>query len=116
MWTAASIIISSLAMIAGFPTENNNPGINIVGGSETTPHEYPFISAIQRYGGNTAYQWCGASILDSTWILTAAHCITSIDSPSSFRIVAGDHDVTVEEGTEQRRSVEKIISHANFST
>ena len=34
-------------------------------------------------------------------IVTAAHCTVIWDSPDQVEVVAGDHDRTVEEGSEQ---------------
>ncbi|XP_020285270.1 transmembrane protease serine 9-like [Pseudomyrmex gracilis] len=45
----------------------------IVGGQNATPREFPFLVSITRKGGH----FCGGSILNSKFILTAAHCLCS---------------------------------------
>ena len=44
----------------------------IVGGVETEIHEYPW--QVGLYSSQTSI-WCGGSLLDDSWIVTAAHCV-----------------------------------------
>ncbi|XP_075985624.1 uncharacterized protein LOC142982825 [Anticarsia gemmatalis] len=45
----------------------------IVGGMETSISMYPYNVAISR----NAKHWCGGSIIDEQWVLTAGHCLES---------------------------------------
>ncbi|XP_039753715.1 serine protease 55-like [Pararge aegeria] len=45
----------------------------IVGGMETSISMYPYNVAISRNGKH----WCGGSIIDEQWVLTAGHCLES---------------------------------------
>ncbi|XP_063629540.1 transmembrane protease serine 11B-like protein [Cydia splendana] len=45
----------------------------IVGGMETSISMYPYNVAISRTGRH----WCGGSIIDEQWVLTAGHCFES---------------------------------------
>ncbi|XP_031767970.2 transmembrane protease serine 3-like isoform X2 [Galleria mellonella] len=45
----------------------------IVGGMETSISMYPYNVAISRNGKH----WCGGSIIDEQWVLTAGHCLDS---------------------------------------
>ena len=66
----------------------------IVGGSPVVPHSWPWIVRQMKDGG----RWCGGSILNNEWVLTAAHCCTFDATRMEF--VAGDHlwsqDIVVE--------------------
>ncbi|XP_060807365.1 transmembrane protease serine 11E-like [Amyelois transitella] len=47
----------------------------IVGGMETSISMYPYNVAISRNGKH----WCGGSIIDEQWVLTAGHCLEASD-------------------------------------
>ena len=84
-------------------------GTRIVGGSEAPAHKYRSI-ALMKVEGRHA---CSGSILNSEWILSAAHCIVTTD-PGKYAFVLGDHNQDREEGTEQAVTATKIIVHENY--
>jgi len=112
----AGVLIALIALTAGLPASEDEKdiGTDIVGGEETKPHQYPSIVDVRRVSGSTTYHSCGGSIVNSRWIVTAAHCSTG--APATYEIVAGDHNINVVEGTEQRRQVTKIIRHEKYNS
>ncbi|KAK2908433.1 hypothetical protein Q8A67_004270 [Cirrhinus molitorella] len=57
---------------------------------------------------------CGAVILDSQWILTAAHCVWEKD-PNLLQVTVGEHIRGKDEGTEQTRTVSKVFVHPGYN-
>jgi secreted trypsin-like serine protease len=44
----------------------------IIGGIETSSGNYPWIVSVQSSDGS---HFCGASLIDKQWVMTAAHCV-----------------------------------------
>merc|ERR1712050_229827 len=80
----------------------------IVGGRKAKKGEFPWQVQVQQYGGH----WCGGTLLDDQWVLSAAHCFAN--PPSHYKFVLGQHDSKLSEGTEQTFSASKLIKHENF--
>jgi secreted trypsin-like serine protease len=51
----------------------------IVGGTEATEYEFPWLVRLYYSNSNNDGGFCGGTLIASTWVLTAAHCI---DSPN----------------------------------
>ena len=69
----------------------------IVGGSPTTIDKFPYQVAIidNPYNPNNIFynQFCGGSILNEQWILTAAHCMAG-QLPGGVAVAVGVTDLT----------------------
>ncbi|KAL9953476.1 hypothetical protein ACROYT_G040898 [Oculina patagonica] len=85
----------------------------IVGGTVAKVNSWPWQVMLKySYGG----QFCGGSLVDSYWVVTAAHCVDG-KSPSSIKIRLGAHYRTSGSvGTEQDIDVAKIIMHESYET
>lgn len=114
------IIFSILAITTNAYTSQAQP--KIVGGTEVTTNKYPWMAAIikQQYPDSDIYnaQFCGGSLIDSQWILTAAHCFYESGNQIKFaddvNVVLGILDLTDTTGME-RIEVEDIIIHAGYN-
>ena len=52
----------------------------IVGGEDANIQDYPYqVALISTSGWGGGYAFCGASIINEYWILTAAHCVDEIN-------------------------------------
>ncbi|KAE9420110.1 hypothetical protein Angca_004901, partial [Angiostrongylus cantonensis] len=77
----------------------------VVGGFETLAGAFPWTAAIRTKVVSDGDHHCGASILDRTHLITAAHCFEEDHHPSSYVVVVGDWDNRIDEGHEQTFSV-----------
>ncbi|CAG7683970.1 unnamed protein product [Allacma fusca] len=82
---------------------------HIVGGVPVNKNELPYQISLQYFGEHM----CGGTIISDSAIVTAAHCIF-VGYESEITIVAGDHLLTRDDGTEQRRAVRKVTVHEDY--
>jgi len=80
----------------------------IVGGSQATRGEFPWIISLQ-----VGSHICGGTIVNANTIVTAAHC--SEYAASRYSVVAGEHNQNTNEGSEQEVGVRTIIQHPNYN-
>ncbi|XP_041822629.1 coagulation factor IX-like [Chelmon rostratus] len=57
---------------------------------------------------------CGAIVLSDQWILTAAQCVGK-NPNSTFHVTVGEHDRHMDERTEQKRRVVKVMIHPGYN-
>jgi secreted trypsin-like serine protease len=84
----------------------------IIGGRPATPGAYPWqvslvVSSISDAGRG---HFCGGSILNEKWIITAAHCMTQL-TPSQFQVVVGTS--TLDSGS-KRHAVARALVHEAY--
>lgn len=82
----------------------------IVGGVVATKNEFPWLVSL-RLNGNLH---CGGCIINTTWVLTAAHCVAGLKKTDQITIVAGDHDLYIAENTEQIKRATGATYHGNY--
>ncbi|XP_042637226.1 ovochymase-1 [Orycteropus afer afer] len=82
----------------------------IMGGEEACPHCWPWQVGLRFLGDHQ----CEGVIINPFWILTAAHCVHLKNNPFYWTIIAGDHDRTLKESTEQVRRAKFIVGHEDF--
>ncbi len=96
----------------------------IIGGQESSISQFPWQVYVEGgpflENGKSFATACGGSILDSTHILTAAHCVdakgtTNPHPPAAFLVTAGDSDVNGPSPTAQMRGVSSIRTHPYYN-
>merc|ERR1712033_78505 len=87
----------------------------IVGGEVAADGEFPWQVSLRTVGGLGATHFCGGSIIDKDWVLTAAHCCAG-QLPLTMHVVAGGIELLTFEEEEQTRNVREIIMHPNYDS
>jgi len=82
----------------------------IINGDDTDNiNEYPWMASLQLNSNHH----CGGSLLNSRWVVSAAHCTQG--SPSAYKVILGDHNRAVtNEAVHLTIGVDKIINHPNY--
>jgi len=87
----------------------------IVGGTEAADGEFPWQVSLRQIGSIGMTHFCGGSIVDENWIMTAAHCCAG-QTPAFMHVVAGGIKLNAAEGEEEKRDLEKIIGHPDYDS
>ncbi|KAJ8335038.1 hypothetical protein SKAU_G00406770 [Synaphobranchus kaupii] len=78
----------------------------IVGGYECEPHSQPWQVSL-----HSGYHFCGGSLVNENWVVSAAHCYKS-----HIELRLGEHSIRVPEGTEQFISSSRVIRHPSYDS
>ncbi|KAK0181219.1 hypothetical protein PV327_003521 [Microctonus hyperodae] len=81
----------------------------IVNGEDAKPGEIPYQVSLQTLG---SFHFCGGSVLNKNYVITAAHCVVNQDV-NTMKIVAATTDLTDPKSTHE---VEKIIIHEKYDS
>ncbi|XP_053123542.1 trypsin-like [Hemicordylus capensis] len=81
-------------------------GTRIIGGFTCLRSSQPWQVAI--YDSNRFY--CSGSLLNRDWVVTAAHC----KMPGYTYLRLGEHNMMLNEGTEQQKRAIRLIAHPNY--
>ncbi|XP_066153612.1 uncharacterized protein [Euwallacea fornicatus] len=69
----------------------------VVQGSVASPGDYPWQATLRINGQGKSSHWCGAVVIASRWVLTAAHCLEGYPK-GAYIVVAGEYNVDEDEG------------------
>ena len=105
-----SIAIAAALVATGFLAAVARPATAIVNGSAAAEGAHPFMASLQDGSG---FAFCGGSVISSTWVLTAAHCVEG-DDGSDLYVVTGRNDLD-DTSKGQRIKVAKVLVHPDYA-
>jgi secreted trypsin-like serine protease len=110
-----AVLLVAIFLFTGLALADNLEQ-RIVGGQEADPGEWPWQIALVVKGGDLFFdQFCGASLLNEEWVLTAAHCVEE-QTPSDLDVVVGIHDLRNADPNYVRVGVSTIVIHPGWNT
>ncbi|KAJ1366196.1 hypothetical protein KIN20_026799 [Parelaphostrongylus tenuis] len=83
------------------------PENRLVGGIETEPHSWPWTVQLLYKGTHR----CAGALIDSEFVLTAAHCFSKSRNPDLYRVHVGVH----RSGDGKAHLIRKISIHPLFN-
>ncbi|KAM4531410.1 trypsin-like [Odontesthes bonariensis] len=95
--------------VCGTAPLNTKADTRIVGGEDAPAGSWPWQASL-----HSGSHFCGGSLINNRWILTAAHCFPST-STSGLRIYLGRDTQQSLNPNEVSRSVSEIIKHPNYN-
>lgn len=96
------IFLALLGAAVAFPIDDDD---KIVGGYTCRRNSVPYQVSL-----NSGYHFCGGSLINSQWVVSAAHCYKS-----RIQVRLGEHNIAVSEGSEQFINSAKVIRHPRYN-
>ncbi|XP_035229811.1 chymotrypsin-like elastase family member 2B isoform X2 [Stegodyphus dumicola] len=114
--------------VVKFPEECGNPPIKpkttwgapdsspdrIVGGEPVIPNSWPWQVSLQYSFSDPNGHFCGGTLINAQWVVTATHCVVGSPYPGGIKIHLGAHSKYKKTQYEQVRISKKVIAYPDL--
>jgi len=108
-----ALVAVALAPVNGFrktKAANGTYHIEIVNGQQAEACYWKWQAGLKQ----GTMPFCGGMLIDKQWVLTAAHCAETSNSPG-FDVALGDYQPKRSSGNEQVRAATQVIRHPSYN-
>ncbi|XP_007249193.3 serine protease 27-like [Astyanax mexicanus] len=114
MWRSECVVLVLFLCVRESFAQSNicgRPQLNtrIVGGQAASPGSWPWQVSLQSFG----FHFCGGSLINKDWVLTAAHCFQNTNE-KDVKVLLGKQTLTGSNPNQIQRGVRKVIVHERY--
>jgi len=117
-WLTANLVVGCLVVGVGAPSSARNVndendglvGARVVGGDAIAITDAPWQAALLY---SNSLQFCGATILSSSWLLTAAHCVDNGLGSIDVEVIVGKAVLSSTTSADHRQ-VKRLVVHPDW--
>lgn len=103
------MFVAAFCATAAHSAPNHLISGRVVNGVNALPGEFPFMASLRnRIGSHT----CGSTIIHAEWVMTAAHCIFSMN-PDDFSVQYGTN--VISQSGRYVAQVKRVIVHQGYN-
>ncbi|XP_054715759.1 chymotrypsin-like elastase family member 2B [Uloborus diversus] len=86
----------------------------MVGGEAARPNSWPWQATLQTTWSEPNGHFCGGTLINAQWVLTATHCVVGNAYPEFVKVHLGAHSKWLKSPYEQVRRAIKIIAYPDL--
>ena len=107
-------VLVTLVVVSADKSKSFGSSPDIVNGTDANILEIPFIVSLQYISkSGNSFHSCGASLLNSRWLLTACHCIEDRKA-EEYLVEYGSTEISSGYNGTRTVLVEQLIKHENY--
>ncbi|UYV70521.1 hypothetical protein LAZ67_7003406 [Cordylochernes scorpioides] len=96
------------------PPKFETDGDRIVGGQEAVPNSWPWQVSLQEVLARPSSHFCGGTLVNDRWVVTAAHCFSGLEKKSDFSVHLGKHNKFQQEDKEIVRYMKRFVIYPDI--